>query len=44
VAEPGGTRRGQFPLSKGRSQGVCKECPGTLLGEKMAGGEYSAEK
>jgi len=25
-------------------QGVCKGCPDTPLGEKMAGGEYRAEK
>jgi len=29
---------------QGRSRGVCKGCPGIPLGEKMAGGEYRAEK
>jgi len=29
---------------QGRSQGVCKGCPGTPLEGKMAGGEYRAEK
>jgi hypothetical protein len=29
---------------QGRSQRVCKGCPSTPLGEKMAGGDYRAEK
>jgi len=33
-----------FGTDQGRSQGVCKGCPSTPVGEKMAGGEYRAEK